>query len=432
MDYQETLAFIHSRLTFGVKPGLDRTRELCRRLGNPQDRLRFVHVAGTNGKGSVCTMLSGILQEAGYRTGLYTSPYITDFCERMQTDGAPIEQDALCRLMEQVRPIVEQMDEEGDAPTEFEVITAAAFLWFEQTKCDVVVLETGLGGRFDSTNVIKTPLVSVITSISLDHTRVLGDTVEQIAFEKCGILKPGGVTVTSASQPDEALGMIMRRAAEEQNRVHMGSLAAVEVLDEGLWGSRLRFGELSVWLPLAGRHQHDNFLIAVEAARVLNQRGLTVTDEQIQRGVEKVRFPARLELLGGHPEILLDGAHNPAGAKALRDVLVRFCKGRRIAAVIGMMEDKDVEQAVGCIAPLCRFVGTVPVSNPRAMAPEKLAAIAAEHCPDSRAFQSRTEALRAAADAAGEDGVAVICGSLYLAGDIRAEAIRFAQNRHSF
>ncbi|MCI8497593.1 MAG: bifunctional folylpolyglutamate synthase/dihydrofolate synthase, partial [Clostridiales bacterium] len=272
MDYQETLRFIHSRLTFGMKPGLDRTRELCRRLGNPQDRLKMVHVAGTNGKGSVCTMLSGILQEAGYRTGLYTSPYITDFCERMQVDGAPIGHNELCRLMEQVRPVVEQMDRDGDAPTEFEVITAAAFLWFEQTGCDVVVLETGLGGRFDSTNVIGTPLASVITSISLDHTKVLGDTVEQIAFEKCGIIKPGGVTVTSAGQTQEALGVILSRAAEEQNRVHMANLSALQVRDEGLWGSEVTFGELHVRLPLAGRHQHDNMLIAVETARALNLR----------------------------------------------------------------------------------------------------------------------------------------------------------------
>ena len=250
MTYEESLTYIHSLLRFGMKPGLARIEALLKRMRNPQRTLRFVHVAGTNGKGSVCAMLSEILQCAGYKTGLTISPYITDFCERMQINSTPISHEELARQVERLKPLMEEISREGEPVTEFEAVTALAFRWFSEQGCDVVVLETGLGGRFDATNVIETPLCSVITSIGLDHTDILGNTYRQIAFEKCGIIKPDGITVSYPQQEEEALAEIMRMAALRRNTLRMGNAGALEVNRMTVEGSDVVYGRLPLHIPL--------------------------------------------------------------------------------------------------------------------------------------------------------------------------------------
>lgn len=420
MDYEQALRYLHSRNRFAKKAGLSNIRALMERLGNPQDRLRFVHVAGTNGKGSVTTMTSSVLTAAGYRTGKYISPYVLDFRERIQIDGKMIPKEALCRCTERVKREADLLDAEGRGPIEFEAVTAAALLYFAEQNCDVVVLEVGLGGRFDATNVIKTPLVSVITSIGLDHTDILGGTVEKIAAEKCGIIKRGGVTVSAPGQDPAALGVIFERCAEMENPLVIGNLTAAEVLEHGLSGSRVRYDGAEYRIPLPGAHQVQNAVTALETVRVLRERrGFTIEPAAVRRGIETVRFPARMELFSKEPPVLLDGAHNPPSIRAAAAVLREFAAGRPVTLLAGMLEDKAAAEAMETLAPLCRRVFAAAPNTPRALSAERLAAFAAPWCGEVRACESVSEALDAALSALEEDGFLLICGSLYLASDIR-------------
>lgn len=422
MTYEEALAYIEGTLRFGIKPGLARVQRLLARMGNPQEGLRIVHVAGTNGKGSVASAIAAALQEAGYKTGLYTSPYLEDFRERIRVDGAMVGREELAEEVERLQPIAEAVAGEGEQPTEFELVTAAAFAYFKRRGCDVVVLEVGLGGRFDATNVISTPLVSVITSISYDHTAILGDTLSKIAFEKCGIVKEGGVTVTSPDQAGEALETIMRICAERSNPLIIPNRSAAHVLREDIRGSEIEYGGQRLTLPLAGRHQIANFLTAYEALRALGPRGLPVSAEAVARGFAKVRFPARLELLHEKPLVLLDGAHNPGGIRTLSDTVDRLLSGKRLVVVMGMLQDKDYTDSIAPMASRASAFFALAPDSPRALSAEETARVAGESCASVRAFPDYTGALRAAVEAAGSDGAVVICGSLYLAGHMRSVA----------
>lgn len=429
MSYKETLERVNSLLKFGIKPGLERTRELLARLGNPQDSLRFIHVAGTNGKGSVCTMLSCILRQAGYKTGLFTSPYVTDFRERMQINGKMIPHDELEQEVDLVMKIVDEMAKEDLIVTEFEVVTAVALHWFAKKECAVVVLEVGLGGRFDATNVISTPLASVICSISLDHTAILGDSIEQIALEKCGIIKRGGVTVTYPNQTDEALAVIMRRAAEEENILLMGNMNAIEINHEDIFGTSVCYGGMNVRIPFAGRHQIANAVTAIETAKVLGKRGVPVRDEHIIAGIASASIPARMEILCHQPLVLLDGAHNADGSAVLARSIRDYLPGKKITAIFGMMADKDYRTASSLIAPLCSSIITVTPSNPRALPAEKMAEVVKEWCGEVTPVQSLKKALNLALEHLDADGVLLICGSLYLAGDMREMTLQRIKKR---
>lgn len=416
MTYEEALAYIHSTLRFGSKPGLSRIRALLDGLGNPQDSLRFVHVAGTNGKGSTCAAVYAALRQAGLRAGLYISPYIEDFRERIQCGGQMISQEELADGVARIRPLAEAMT---DHPTEFELITALAFWYFRRAGCDAVVLEVGLGGRFDATNVIQTPLVSVITSISYDHTEILGDTLAKIAFEKCGIIKPDGVTVTSPGQTAEAFGVIEQTCAERRNPLRVPRMERVRILEESLRGTRLLYGGVPLTVSLCGRHQIANFLTAYEVLHVLREKGFALTDAAIADGLAAARFPARMELLHDAPCVLLDGAHNPAGTAALAETVRRLLPGRRLAVVMGMLADKDWAAGIAAIAPLAhRFIAVRP-DSPRALDPAKTAQAASRYCPDVTAYASYPPALADALRFAGSGGAVLICGSLYLAGPMR-------------
>lgn len=417
MTYEKALSYIHSTLQFGSRPGLSRITHLLGQIGDPQNRLQFIHVAGTNGKGSTSSAIAAALREAGYRTGLYISPYIEDFCERIQINGRYIGHAELANELETLIPFLEASEEEH--PTEFEIITALAFAYFARQNCDVVVLEVGLGGRFDATNVIPAPLASVITSISLDHTAILGDTVEKIAFEKCGIIKSGGVTVTSPGHASGALKVIARICEERGNALHIPQLEQAQILKEDIYGTTLSYAGHFLSIPLCGRHQISNFLTAFETIRVLNARGMHVPLQKAIDGMARVAFPARMERLHNRPLVLLDGAHNPAGTAALADTIRRYLAGKRITVIMGMLADKDYRHGIANIAPLAsRFIAVRP-DSPRALNPHETARAAASFGADAVCFDSLEDAFTDAWTHTGAEDVLLICGSLYLAGPMR-------------
>lgn len=423
MTCEQAVAFIQSTRSFAVKNGLQRIRQLLELLGNPQQGLRFVHVAGTNGKGSVCSFVAAALTAAGYRTGLYISPYVVDFRERMQINGRMISKQGLVQAVKQVKPAVDKMITSGDAPTTFDITTAVALCWYARQRCDVVVLEVGLGGRFDSTNVIEQSLVSVITSIGMDHMQYLGGTIEQIAFEKCGILKPGGVLVASANQPPAALAVMMEQAAAAGNRLVLPGLASVEVLERSIEGTRFRYGGLALQIQMAGDHQLINATAALEALSVLREQGLLIPDAAIVEGFGQVRFPARLEIVSRRPLVLIDGAHNLPGAEALAAAL-SLCHPRKLTAVFGMAADKDVAGVVDRLGYCFHQVITTTINNPRAASAQELAALLRPYCSRVTACPQVPQALRLALQAAGEEGAVVVCGSLFLASEARALLVK--------
>lgn len=421
--YERSLSYIHSLLKFGTRPGLERVSALLDELGRPQDKLKFVHVAGTNGKGSFCAMMSEILKSAGYKTGLFTSPYVFDFRERIQIDGEMISEEELCEITAQAREAAEKIAGRGLQPTEFEFITAVALKYFADKDCGVVVLEVGLGGRLDSTNIIKTPLVSVIMSISLDHMAVLGNTVEEIAAEKSGIIKENGVTVCFSGQ-DERAERIIRRTAEEKGNLYIKSdPESIEVLSCTLQGTKALYKDMELFIPLIGGHQVYNAQTVVDAALALNGRGLVISPENIAAGIGKARIPARMELFGKNPLTILDGAHNHEGVEVLLRNLNKLLAGRKLTVLMGMMEDKDYVFAASEISKLAgTFTATLP-SNPRAVSPKVLAGIAAKNCDGVSVCEDPCEAYREIYRKAQKDDVILVCGSLYLAGDVRGEIV---------
>jgi dihydrofolate synthase/folylpolyglutamate synthase len=420
MTYTQALDYIHGTLKFGSKLGFERISSLLQRMGNPQDNLKFVHVAGTNGKGSTCNAIAAVLKAAGYKTGLYTSPYINDFCERMQINNENIPHDVLTEITEQVKAHADIIAQTGEDITEFELVTAIAFEYFKKSDCDVVVLEVGLGGRFDATNIIKTPLVSVITSISLDHTQILGDTIAKIAFEKCGIIKRGGITVTSPEQPVDALEVIMKCCAERGNTLVSPNFNAVKLQYEGIDGSRIEYNNNNIFIPLAGRHQLINFITAFEALNLLRKHNeFHITDAQMINGFASVRFAARMEILHHHPLIILDGAHNPAGAHTLADSIKNDLGGKKLVVIMGMFKDKDYPNCIAQIASLAHTFIAIESNSERALPAELVAAEAEKYCADVTACKDYKKALEQAQNATGKDGVMIICGSLFFAGEMR-------------
>jgi len=421
LTYDEALCYIHSKERFGSRPGLSRIRRLCALLGDPQDAPRFVHVAGTNGKGSVTALLASVLTRSGYRTGRYISPYVECFNERIAVDGRYIADGELASAVADVRVFAEQMAEEGDSPTEFEIITAAAFLHFKRAGCQVVALETGLGGRLDATNVIPPPLCAVLTHISYDHMQVLGTSLADIAFEKCGILKAGSEAVCYPSQQDEALAVIKERAADEGIALRMADAGALTDVECTLSGSSFKYRGAPYRLRLLGYHQCLNAITVLEAVGALRQRGLLIPDDAVRAGFLETAFPARLELLSEKPAVLLDGAHNPDGTDALCAALDSLVGERRLAAVMGMLKDKDYAYCAERIARRSAAFFAVEPDNPRALPSELLSDIAAPFCHNTRHFgRDYAGAVAAAKAAAGESGAVVICGSLYMASGMRA------------
>ena len=429
MTYEEALDNVYGRLVFGIKPGLERIGALLERLGEPQKRLKFVHVAGTNGKGTCSTLVASALKECGLRVGLYTSPYVLEFRERFQINGEMIPQQELIEEVEALSPIADEFEKNGDQVTEFEYITALAFHWFARRGCDIVVLEVGMGGRFDATNIIDVPEVAAIMSISLDHTAILGDTLEKIAFEKAGILKEGGRLVLYPQQAPEVFSELEQICRERRVELLLPDLSQVKELECSIDGTTFQAGE-QIWrTPFLGEHQVRNAVTALKVLEVLKQRRWPVTEQAVKAGFEKAFIPARMEVISREPLCLLDGGHNPGCAQALGQALTRFVPQRKVA-IMGVMADKDSREALRILGPLFSQIVTVAPEGLRALPAQKLAEVASEFCPKVIPAGSCREALALAVKAMGENGALVVCGSFYLAGEIREMLREKMENLH--
>lgn len=442
MDF-DPIAYINAPRWQASRLGLERIRELLERLGRPQDRLKFVHVAGTNGKGSICAYLASILSAAGCRTGMFTSPYIERFEERIRVDGAMISPDELRDVTLSVREHAEAMAEEtGDHPTEFELMTAVALEHFARCGCDIVVLEVGLGGRLDSTNVIDAPEACVIARIGLDHTALLGNTLAAIAGEKAGIIKEGSAVV-SWPQESEAMAVIEHAAAEHGCELRVPDFAQLE---EGAirWedgASPFRSFSYREWTDLRtgilGSYQPQNATVALEVVSVLRGRGWRIPDEAVRAGVARTRWPGRFEIVegGSSPDgfaIVVDGGHNPQGARALADSLAEVFPGRKPVFVIGVLEDKDYPRMLEDVLPLGSAFVCVTPDNPRALPAHKLARairwtgqdlLGCSACVNPVVARDFEDAIRRARELADPDGLICAFGSLYSVAALK-EAVR--------
>lgn len=424
MTYEQAVEQIDSLPRFGLTPDLDHMRMLLSRIGNPQNVLQFIHVAGTNGKGSTCAMIASVLRKSHYRVGLFISPHISDFCERIQVNGGMIPHRNLIQLTESLMTIVRQLADEGIIITEFEMITAIGLWWFQQQRCEIVVLEVGLGGRLDATNVIEKPLCSVITHLALDHTSILGDTIEQIAYEKCGIIKEGGVTVCYPEQEPQAMEVIRKIAEERHNRLIVADPSEIQLLSEELSGTVLGYRGMMIHLPLLGDHQIRNACTVLAVLRYLKEDlQMHISEHSLTAGFLAVSMPARFEILRERPLCILDGGHNPDGMQSLARALKRYLPGKRLVAVTGMMKDKDVLHAIETCKDVFSEVITLPVESPRSMSAEELAECWRKIGVSVQVGEYPEQAIAMAVDMAGKDGATVICGSLYLAGELRRTAI---------
>ncbi len=408
MTYKQATDYIDSFLIFGSKLGLERIIKLLNDLGNPQDKLKFIHVAGTNGKGSTSKFTASILTQAGYKTGMFISPYIINFRERFQVNGEMICKKDLCEIVEQIKQVVDAYPKE-ELPTEFEIVTAIGMMYFYRQKCDVVVLEVGLGGRFDSTNVIKNPLCSVICSISIDHTEQLGDTIEKIAFEKAGIIKQNCKTVLYPIQAEETIKVVREVCKQKHSNFTIANQDEITIVKSTLNGDIVNYKGQEIKLPIAGGYQPLNFLTAVLA---IQKSGFKVSDEDIKKGAEQAYFPARLQLVSNNPKILIDGAHNPDGIRSLKEHLKKYFD--KPIAVIGMMKDKDTDKVLSEIAPLFCEIHTVTVNNPRSMTADDLKTKAEKYCDKVIAEKSLENAVLNAKNTKKD---ICICGSFYLCSD---------------
>ncbi len=416
MTGEQAAEQIHLAAWTGQKPGLDRIRELLGRLGNPQETLKFVHIAGTNGKGSTAAMTAGILTRAGYKTGLYTSPHLWRFHERFQVDGVPIPDEALGRIAQQVIEVAQGM---ADPATEFELMTALGMLYFRETGCEIVVLEVGLGGRLDSTNVIPAPEAAVITHIGLEHTKELGDTLGKIAAEKAGIVKPGSPVVLyrQTREVEAVVEGACRRAGVPLTKTDPGAL---ERLSSGLEGQKFTYkGEGPYSISLLGEYQLENALTVIETVGVLREQGWEIPERALKEGLAQAVWPGRMELARRRPEVILDGAHNPQCMEALAGSLGKLFPGKKLWFLTGVLADKDYPAMLSSLLPLAKGFVTITPDSPRALPARELAdwliARGARAVPKASVSQGLEEALRLA----GTEDAVCICGSLYMIGEAR-------------
>ena len=414
---QDAVDFIHGTLKFGSKLGLHNITELLHRLGDPQDKLRFVHIAGTNGKGSVSAMTASCLQAAGYRVGMFTSPYIYRFHERIRINGAEISDDALLSCTQAVKDAIADMTAEGFAhPTEFEVVTAVGMLFFFREACDIVVLEVGMGGRLDATNVIKTPIVTAITVIGYDHMEYLGNTLPGIAGEKCGILKPGVPAVVYPDQPAEALAAI--RAAAKEKGVPLLLPEKAAQLTASVKGSTFSYRGECYSLALLGAHQVKNASMVLEILNALKEQGFPVSVEAVREGLSSVSWQGRWQVLGEHPLFIIDGAHNTNGMESFISAVRDLLPDRKRIFISGMLRDKEYEKCLALLRGEWDRFYAVTVPNPRTLSAKEYAEAAKKY--GDNVIPSTPEEAVSAALSEADGGTAVLAfGSLYLLGEIR-------------
>lgn len=416
MNYNEALEYINGTEWFGSKPGLERVGELLRRLGEPQKGLKYVHVAGTNGKGSASAMLASVLKAAGYKTGLFTSPYLARFTERMRINGKEIDPDRLAEIVTRVAPQADAMDEH---PTEFELMTAAGLLWFAEEQCDIVVLEVGLGGRYDATNIIGAPEAAVIMNIGLDHTAVLGESIEKIAWEKAGIIKPGCDVVLY--EQSEGVTAVVRAECEKAGaRLHIADFSAIHSEFDSLDGQVFTYRGEPYALPLLGSHQLKNAAVAAETVQVLRGRGWELEQSDVEHGLYAVSWPARFEPVGEEPYFIVDGGHNPQCAQTVAENLANYFPGKKRVLLVGVLADKDYMSLTEILNTAADEYVCVTPDSARALPASELGECLARFGKRVTVADSIREGVAAAQDAAGADGVVCAVGSLYMAGEIRA------------
>ena len=402
MNYEETLNYIHSLGNFSKPATLERIKSILQKLGNPQNNFKAIHIAGTNGKGSVSAMLSKIFSLAGYKTALFISPFIIDFCERIQINGEFIFHNDICKYAEIVKSANTEL-------TEFEFITAVAFLYFSQQNCDIAIIETGLGGRLDATNTLGNVIANVITKIGLDHTTVLGNTIEKITAEKCGIIKNCPV-ITLHTQPDGAFKVL------NAYKPIIPNANQLKVLQSDINGNTFTYKSKEYKTSLVGEYQIENALAVIET---IENCGIEIPYGIIYKALSETYFPARMEVIAKKPLVILDGAHNPDGANALGNALKKY--NGKVTAIIGMMKDKDCKEVLKRTLPYCKKAIAVEVENlPRAMKKEELKDLAINYC-NTVTAENYDEAIKTASN----DEVIFVFGSLYLASGIREKLKNF-------
>ena len=416
MDYKEALAYIDGVRWYGSRPGLERIAALLEKLDNPQKTLKFVHIAGTNGKGSCAAMLASILTAAGYRTGLYTSPYLFRFNERMQVNGEPISDEDLADAVTAIRPHADAME---DHPTEFELMTAAAFLWFKEQRCDIVVLEVGLGGRLDATNVIDAPEAAVIMNIGLDHTQILGDTLEKIAAEKAGIFKPG-CEAAVYDQGESVIRVLEEKARETGTSLRLADFSRLQPEFDSLEGQSFLYRGEPYALALLGDHQLRNAAVVLETVEILRRRGWVLDREAVEHGLYATAWPARFELVSEEPPFIVDGGHNPQCAESVRDNLLHYFPASRRVLLVGVLADKDYPALFDILNQAADEWVCVTPDSPRALPAAELGAFLERFGKPVTVCESIPEGVETARERAGEDGMACAVGSLYMAGAVRA------------
>ena len=416
MTAQQAIEYIHSVFWKGSIPGLSRTQTLLEKMGNPEKKLKFVHIAGTNGKGSTAAMTASILQKAGYRTGLYTSPYIYRFNERMQVNGEQISDEELSVITEFVKPLADSMEE---SPTEFELVSCIAFEYFLRQKCDIVVLEVGMGGALDSTNVIEVPEVAVITNIGLDHTEVLGDTVEKIAETKAGIFKEKGHAVIYRGTPSVE-AVFERICSQKQMTLHKADFDSLVLKSHDLFGQVFDCGSRkNLELPLLGDHQLHNASVVLSIADALIEQGWKITDEHIREGIRDVSWPGRFDIVSRDPLFIIDGGHNPQCSEALVKNIRDYLQDKKVIALTGVLADKDYGEMYRPVMPLIdQFVCVTP-PNPRKLEAAELAEHLHRAGAKATACETILDGVKTAIALAGENGVVLCFGSLYSIGSIR-------------
>ncbi len=419
MNYQEALDYVEGLKKYGSIPGLANMERLCRRLGDPQDGLKFIHIAGTNGKGSVLAFCSEILKTSGYRVGRYLSPTIFEYRERIQLNGRPISQKELCRLLELIKNKCEEIVAEGfNHPTVFEIETAMAFCYFKEQKCDIVVLETGLGGLLDATNIVKNTVLEIFTSISLDHMGVLGDTLPQIAENKAGIMKPGSRAL--ALQGDKEVMAVLERKAEELSiPLSIADPSNLKGIKSSLDRQSFRYGKYEdLTIHMVGRYQLENAMLAVCAMEELVKAGFPVKEKAIYKGLSDAFWPGRFQVLAKNPLFIVDGAHNRDGAARLAQTIQFYFTNRRIIYIIGILRDKEQEEILKAACPLAAQVFTVPTIGERGLSSYELACTAKQYHGNVTSVDSIQEAVELAYLSANKDTVIIAFGSLSYLGNL--------------
>jgi dihydrofolate synthase/folylpolyglutamate synthase len=430
MTFEEAMGFLNAAQWSQTRPGLGPVTELLHRIGDPQVGLRCVHAAGTNGKGSVCAYIESVLRAAGHKTGIYTSPYLEHFTERIRVDGEDIPEGDLTRITERVKAAVDAMEAEGLAvPTVFERITAVAFEYFAEKNCDIVVLEVGMGGRLDATNVIERPEVSVITKISYDHTEFLGDTLAEIAGEKAGIIKPG-CPVVSYVQADEAAEVIKREASSVGAPLTFSPEDEAVLISSGITGQKFSLRGKEYEIGMLGRYQISNAVLALTALEQMKKNGWEIPDEAVFRGMKDAVWKGRFEVLSQEPVVIIDGAHNPDGVGSLAEGLKELFPGKKITFVAGVLADKDYGSMIDTMMPLAEKFITVTPESPRALPAEDLAVMIRDRgaeavsCPSVKKAADDVRKFCTDFRKTGKKCPApVICafGSLYYIGEFRSE-----------